>query len=120
MLVPEEGAFDGRQVRVADVGGAAVPSSDRLQLRPVVPEGVPCDRRDWQRRAGVENIGPRPAQSTGVVQRRTYTPQGLMPGQQTRQSAGRTWPRICTSSSPKNLSKPSKRSVKPQMFNIES
>lgn len=48
MFVPEEGSFDWRQVRVADVGGAAIPSGDGLQLGPVVPEGVPRDRRDRQ------------------------------------------------------------------------
>lgn len=76
MLVPEEGAFDGREVRVTDVGGAAVPSSHRSQLRPVVPEGVPSDRRDRQGRARVENVGPRPAsESSRVVQWCTYMSQ---------------------------------------------
>lgn len=80
MLVPEEGAFDGRQVRVADVGRAPVPPREGLQLGPVVPEGVPCDRRDWKRRAGVENVSPWPApQSARVVQRRTYMPHSLVP-----------------------------------------
>lgn len=72
MLVPEEGAFDGRQVGVADVGGAAVPPRHGLQLWPVVPEGVPRNRRDRQRGAWVENISPRPAaQPAGGPQRRT-------------------------------------------------
>lgn len=61
MLVPEEGAFDGREVRVADVGGAAVPPGHGSQLRPVVPERVPNDRRVWQGGARVQNVGPRPA-----------------------------------------------------------
>lgn len=85
MLVPEEGAFDGREVRVSDVGGAAIPSSHGSQLRPVVPEGVPSDRRDRQGWAGVENVGPGSTpQSSRVVQWCTYMSQRLMPRQQTR------------------------------------
>lgn len=68
MFVPEEGAFDRREVRVTDVGGAAVPTSHGPQLRPVVPEGVPDDRRDRQGRARVENVSPGPTPQSASVE----------------------------------------------------
>lgn len=92
MLVPEKGAFDGRQVGVADVWGAAVPSGERLQQRPVVPEGVSSYRRDRQRGARVENVSPGAPQATGVVQRSTYTPQQLMADTHTSASVPRQCP----------------------------
>lgn len=75
MFVPEEGSLDGREVGVPDVRGAAVPARHRPQLRPVVPEGVPGDGGDGQRRARVEDVGPGPApEPARRVQRRTYNP----------------------------------------------